>query len=135
MSLRGVYRVPIALWLGVLASAGASTVHATTVYRWTDDRGRVHYGDARTPGARAVEVKPGSGAAPVPTDPVQTARSEECERRKSQLETYRRATSVVETDALGQRREYDPQQKAKLLEIGAQQVRIACGEGATEGGS
>jgi len=85
--------------------------------------------------ARLAPVPSRSSPAPVPTDPVQTARSEECERRKSQLETYRRATSVVETDALGQRREYDPQQKAKLLEIGAQQVRIACGDGAIEGGS
>ena len=54
-------------------------------------------------------------------------RFDECERRKSQLETYRRATSVVETDALGRRHEYDPEQKARLLQIGEQQVLNACG--------
>lgn len=118
--------------LALLLAAGTTGAAATTtIYRWVDDSGRVHYGDQRRDGATAVELRPGSGAATAPADePAASAPpSAECERRKSELETYRRATSIVETDALGQRHEYDPEQKAKLLQIGEQQVQAACNPG------
>jgi hypothetical protein len=119
-------RIPLKTLLAMLLLGGCCAAQAATVYRWVDERGRVHYGDQRGKGASSVEVTPGSGAAK-PADEAGQLRSEECERRRSQLETYRRATSVVETDALGRRHEYDPEQKAKLLQIGEQQVRSACG--------
>ncbi|WP_428310867.1 DUF4124 domain-containing protein [Hydrocarboniphaga sp.] len=112
----------MAIWL----LATGCVAQAATVYRWVDERGRVHYGDTRGKGASSIEVTPGSGAAK-PADEAGQLRSEECERRREQLETYKRATSVVETDALGRRHEYDPEQKAKLLQIGEQQVQNACG--------
>lgn len=112
--------------LASLLIVAAGAAQAATVYRWVDDRGRVHYGDTRGKNASSVEVTPASGAAK-PADEAGQRRFEECERRRSQLETYRSATSVVETDALGRRHEYDPEQKARLLQIGEQQVQNACG--------
>jgi hypothetical protein len=110
----------------LLLLAAFGSAQAATVYRWVDERGRVHFGDQRSAGASSIEVNPASGSAK-PADEASALRVEECERRKSQLETYKRATSVVETDALGQRHEYDPEQKARLLQIGQQQVQNACG--------
>lgn len=110
----------------MLLTGWFAIAQAATIYRWVDERGRVHYGDQRAAGASSVEITPGSGVVR-PTGEARAVSSQECERRKSQLEAYRDAASVIETDALGQRREYDPAQRAQLLQLGEQQVRSACG--------
>jgi hypothetical protein len=123
MTLR---RISLQALLAATLIGGFGIVQAATIYRWVDERGRVHFSDQRSSGAGSIEVKPGSGATP-PVDEPQPQHGAECERRKNQLEAYRNAASVVETDALGQRHEYDPAEKTRLLQLGEQQVLNACG--------
>jgi len=132
MRFQRIFRHPL---LALMLLGGIASAQATTVYRWVDERGRVHYGDQRGHGASSIEVTPGSGVVKPAAEPDndRTARSQECERRKSQLEAYRGATTVMETDALGQRHEFNADEKTRLLQITEQQVQLACG--ATDPGS
>lgn len=50
----------------VLAFAIASVASAQ-IYRWTDEKGRVHIGDTPPPGARNVEKRASAGAASLPS--------------------------------------------------------------------
>lgn len=123
MTLR---RISLQALLASTLIGGIGIAEAATIYRWVDERGRVHFSDQRGSGADSIEVKPGSGAPPA-ADETQVRQSPECLRRKSQLEAYRNAATVVETDALGHSHEYDPAEKARLLQLSEQQVLKACG--------
>lgn len=103
-----------------LASAGS-------VYRWVDAKGRVHYGDPSSAQAGAVEVKPGGATAPSiqPPRPALVS-APECEDRRRQLNRYREAGQITETDALGQQHEYTDAQRLELIRIAEQKVQQAC---------
>lgn len=56
----------VALSAATLALATASTF-AATVYKWTDERGIVHYSDQPHPQAKEVDVKPAAAISSVST--------------------------------------------------------------------
>jgi len=116
-------RVMIALSL-VLACAAAS---AGEVYKWKDKDGRVHYGDRPKHGEAApVLINQDSLAASNEQFATRQAREEECAKRKSQLENYRRAPSISEVDNLGKQREYTPAERDQFLVLQQQKVDSVC---------
>jgi hypothetical protein len=144
---------PILMSVLLLAAFGAG---AGQIYKWVDAQGRYHYGDQPQPGWTPVEVKPIGGPAPerdTPTDAApqpttatgtkpgaddsaarEKLRAEECQRRKEQLDTYRRAPKIVERNQLGEEREFSEEQRLKLIEQTQRQVKELCGEDAGETG-
>jgi hypothetical protein len=119
-------RLTIVLLTALLCAAAAQ---ASEVYRWTDKDGVVHYGDKPKTGAEALDVRPGSGTGE-PSDPeaakTQAARDAECQRRKTQLDTYKKASAIKETDNLGKTREYTAAEREQFLAQTEKQVAEAC---------
>jgi len=116
-------RVMIALSL-VLACAAAS---AGEVYKWKDKDGRLHYGD-RPKHIEAAPVLLNQESLGTSNEQFATrqAREEECAKRKSQLENYRRAPSISEVDNLGKQREYTPAERDQFLTLQQQKVDAVC---------
>lgn len=119
--------LPIVLMLGVVllpvAQAGGKT------YRWTDEKGRVHYGDISAPRAEQVEIRQGSGItvpAPTATEIAAASQAQECKRRKDELASYDSAQEITETDALGKSRSFTAAERQQLLQRVQQQVQEAC---------
>lgn len=67
----------IATHLAALALAFAATAAAADIYQWTDEQGRVHYGDQPAPGAPAA-ARPELRAA----EPSEADRQEAIEREE-----------------------------------------------------
>lgn len=113
----------LALTLALLTVAA----QATEVYKWTDKEGRVHYGDKPKHSAEQVDVRTGTTTpAPGTEASPQAAQSAECERRKALLQSYRKAATIKETDALGRSREYTEEERLQLLATAERQAQEAC---------
>lgn len=111
--------VPLLALIALAAQAGE-------VYKWKDKDGRVHYGDRpKHQAAQPVDVP----VAP-PLDPdaekALADRAAQCERKKAQLETYRLAPSITETDGIGRKREYTDAERQQLIAQTERQVSEAC---------
>lgn len=107
----------------------AGAVSATEVYRWVDRDGIVHYGDRPKHDAEQLDVRPPGGESPPPdadAEKAAQARIAECERQKAQLEIYRKAPSLKETDSLGRTHEYTPAERSKFLALMEQKMNEAC---------
>ena len=105
-----------------LCLAAPTAVSGATIYRWVDAQGRAHFGDQPAPGAAQIpdRAMPASGTqAP--------SASADCEVARQRLQQYRDAESIIEEDALGQRRTLDAVQHAQLLERTQARVRDTCG--------
>jgi len=102
-------------------------------YRWTDEKGRVHYSDMKSEKSEQVEVKPGSGVYSAPKDSPAAiaARQLDCQRKRDQLTVYGSSSEITETDSLGNTRTYSAAERQKLLERTQQQVDAACNPTAT----
>lgn len=119
-----------------LIASGA--VGAGQIYKWVDPSGGIHYGDQPQPGWKPVDVNPlpaGDAAAPVASGEsgdegaaAAERRAAECQRRKEQLASYRNASNIVERDSLGNERQYNEEDRLKLIEMTERQVRELCGE-------
>jgi hypothetical protein len=112
----------------LLAAAAAGADGKT--YRWVDAQGNVHYGDQPPANATVVAPKPTDSAAPSPP-PASTAAAsglgpEECDRRQKQLDSYKAASSITETDGLGNKREYSEDERNKLIARTEQAIRDGC---------
>ena len=123
------------LMMILLLTGGCAAANAGEVYKWVDPQGKVHYGDRPKHDAEQIMSAPaGSGEA---TDPEATkaadARALECGRKKAQLENYRKASSIKETDSLGRTREYSDEERQKLLALTEREAAEACAP-ATPGG-
>jgi hypothetical protein len=101
------------LWTGSAAAADA------TLYRWVDKDGHVHYGDQAAPNAKQINPKrlgdedaDASDAAAAAASAKQAA---ECKSKSDQLGRYQSATSITETDALGNTHDYTAEQKDQLV--------------------
>lgn len=117
-----------------------ATVQAGPIYKWIDPAGRIHYGDQPQPGWKRVEVNapPGSGGpAPAPAaKPAGAAAdsgaaalapdAEQCENKRKSLESYQKATRLVERDSLGREKEFTPEDRQKLIDLTQQQVEQVC---------
>lgn len=116
--------------IAILLAGCCGAAAAEEVYKWTDQNGRVHYGDRPKAGAQVVDVKPGSGTGePSDEEAAKTAaaKAAECDSKKKQLAGYRSAPSIKEINGLGEEREYSAEEKQKLIARVEQQVTAACG--------
>ena len=108
------------------AAAGAEA----TLYRWVDKDGHVHYGDQAAANARPVNPKllnngedasaasSSSGASTASTassTPNAAKQAAVCKTKSDELIRYQGASSITETDALGNSREYNAEQKDQLI--------------------
>lgn len=114
------------IFAAFLALACASAL-AGEVYKWVDKDGNVHYGDRPKQGGEALDVRPGSGTGtPAETAQAQASRDADCQRKRQQLETYRKASAIKETDSLGRTKEYTPEERAQFVALTEKQVAEAC---------
>ena len=107
----------------------AGAVSAAEVYRWVDRDGVVHYGDKPKHDAEQLDVRPPGGGSPAADDEAAKAaqaRIAECEKQKAQLDLYRKAPSIKETNSLGQTHEYSAEERLKFLSLMQQKVTEAC---------
>jgi len=123
--LLNVLLIVAALTASFTASAEAK------LYRWTDSAGIVHYGDQPTSNAKEVTPKVPTLASTVPSRsaasaPPAVAVPENCQRKKDQLASYRGAAKITETNSLGETREYNEEQRQKLIDTTEQAVHAAC---------
>ena len=104
--------------------AVAMSAQAGQVYKWTDEKGRVHYGDKPVANAKKVEPKPGTQ--PPASEPGADRRARECVAQREKLETYRSASKVVEQDSLGRDREYSEEERQQLITRTEQRIAELC---------
>ena len=140
--------VPKILGLASLLLASGIAMAEGRFYRWTDKDGHVHYSDQ--PAANAVEVTPKSpagtavavpppvaassssssspraSAAPASAAAATAAPVSDCDRKKDQLNSFRNAGKITETNNLGETHEYSDEQRQKLIDTAEQAVRDAC---------
>ena len=117
----------------VVLNAGlfALAAHAgNEVFKWTDADGNVHYGDKpKSEKSEPVTKKPGE-LPEAPSDPAADKaaadRAAACEAKKKQLDSYKKATVINETDSFGNTRQFSAAEKEKLLAVTEKQVAEAC---------
>lgn len=120
----------VSLSLALLSSTHAAG-NGKHTYRWTDEKGRVHYSDVPAPKSERVDVKATGKVSAVPPEVAAAeARARECQRRKDQLASYNSAAEVTETDSLGNTRSFSEAEKKKLVERISQQMKDVCGDAA-----
>lgn len=118
----------------LVTAAGPLTVNASTIYRWVDAQGRVHFGDpASAPRhAQPVPVIPGASIGQAPGQPVSGPRpvpmaaSLACEQARAQYATYLSAADIIETDSLGVERTLDDAAREQLIAGAEMGVARAC---------
>ena len=119
-------RLSILVITAALAASSAVAV-AGEVYKWKDKDGRLHYGDRpKTGEAAPLLINPDAGGMSNEQFATTQAREAECNRKKAQLETYRRAPSISEVDNLGKTREYTPAEREQFLTMTQQKVDSLC---------
>lgn len=115
--------------IALLLAAALPAVAAGKTYRWVDAQGKVHYGDQPPPRATEVDLtRPGLsvGAADVAPPKAGSLGVEECGRRREQLASYRAASTITETDGLGNQHEYSEADRQKLIARSEQAIRDGC---------
>lgn len=119
----------------ILLAGCCAAVSAGEVYKWVDRDGKVHYGDRPKHEAEQVMTAPAASGETTDPEAAKTvdAKTAECSRKKAQLENYRKASSINETDSLGRTREYSEEERQKLLAVTEQQVTEACAPAAPGG--
>lgn len=121
--------------LCLLLLAGPS--QADKIYRWIGADGKVKYGDMPPSGAKNLQpfdsrvgtiTAAPKDAAPAPTDEQEAARREACTTKAAQLSTFRKATKLVEKDALGREREYTAEERKLLVERTQAELDSQCAD-------
>ena len=144
--------MPAIAWASVLFAALS---HAGTVYKWVDERGKVHYGDRPPATAAPSEVEIEDRPAPAPEDSdrrektrrlldaIESEREQEqeaeareraraaqrkrnCAIAKRRVEILERANTVSVTDYDGERKYLDEAGRAKALAQARKLVRKWC---------
>ncbi len=127
-----------AAFLGLCLIFASNSSLADQIYRWADSNGKTYYGDLPPQNATAVEkidrrhgasldaekskAKPDAGAGD-----AEEARAAKCEKTRAQLATYRNASRLVQTDNLGNEREYSEEEKALLIGRTEVEIEVLCG--------
>ena len=121
--------------MGLCLFASMTIADAAGVYKWKDADGRVHYGDQPKDGAERIKTGPGNGEAAPPEDDSnsdagkQKAKHlEDCGRKRDQLVTYQKASRIVETDSLGNQKEFSDDERQKLVAKTQQQITEGCAD-------
>ena len=103
----------------------AVAAQAGEVYKWKDKDGRIHYGDKPKHGAQPVDIPVAPTLDPA-AEKAAADRAAECARQRKQLETYRAAPSISETDNLGRTREYSEAERQQFIAMTEKKVAEAC---------
>ncbi len=147
---RGAYLVG---GLMLLFAAGA-TVQAQDIYKWVDEHGQVHYGDAPGgDGARAVTVRPAPPADPelsqrreqqdkllqsfdaqraqeekqaVEAEQKEKIRQQRCIQARTDLDNYTRFPRLFEFDAQGRKHYLDEATRQRLIDSARAAVERWC---------
>ncbi len=116
------------LIITILLAGFCAAVSAGDVYKWVDKDGNVHYGDRPKHDAEQVITAPSANGETADPEAAKAAEAKaaECGRKKAQLENYRKASAIKETDSLGRTREYTEEERQKLLALTEQQATEAC---------
>ena len=130
-------KIGISAALFAAAAFAAAPAAQADVYKWKDASGNVHYGDQPANGAEKVSTGPdNSEAAPdTAADDAQQKRDAECKRKRDQLDTYQKASRIVEKDALGNEKEYSADDRKKLIDSIQKQIAENCEDNANDAGS
>ena len=107
----------------LMLSMLAASALAAEAYRWVGKDGTVHYEDRPAPGAKFIDVHPGSGNGP---SKEQLSRAAECAKKKSELEAYESAAGINEVDDKGKSRAYSPEERRAFIETFQKSVEEAC---------
>ena len=106
-----------------LTATGVYAAAQNSMYRWVDKDGNVHFSDQVPADIQAKLLKPdNTGPAPLSDEELaaakarEQARMEKCEALKKQLDSYKKAGTISESDALGNIHEYSDDDKKKLVE-------------------
>lgn len=117
----------------------AGVAHADKIYRWTGSDGKVYYGDLPPSGARDIrgfDRRAGTSASATPaeteTPDQQAAREVECASKRSQLNTYKNATRLVEKDSLGREREFTAAEREQIVARTQADLESQCGDAPAE---
>ena len=133
-------RTALAAMLLVAVAAPAQA----ELYRWVDDNGQVHYSDkkpnqntAPTGVAETLQFAPGTAANKAKRDQAAAQAledekvAERCAAARRQLNTYRRAVSLVREAPDGTEVELLPEERVALIEQSQAKVAEDCGEPAS----
>ena len=136
-----------ALGIGLIGLAAASLLMCATagadatLYRWVDKDGHVHYGDQATANAKPVNPNllnngedasvssSSSGASGAAKTPDAAKQASACKSKSDELIRYQGASTITETDALGNSREYTAEQKDQLIAKTQKYLNDNCGNG------
>jgi hypothetical protein len=122
----------IVLAAAALLAATAAAQDSSKLYRWVDKDGHVHYGDQQPVNNNSSEVNLHSiNASDSSDDAAKAAAADKqaaaCKQKTEQLGEYQKAASITETDALGNKHEYSPQEKDQLVAKTQKYVDDNCG--------
>lgn len=115
----------------------AGPCQAQKIYRWVGADGKVKYGDM--PPSTATDVQPfdkrigtttavPAAAATAATDEQVLARRQTCTTKAAQLKSFSNATKLIETDALGRKREYTAEERKLLVERTRAELDSQCAD-------
>lgn len=101
---------------------------AGQVYKWTDAKGRVHYGDRPvTANAEKIEIKaPGPAQEPAANGEAAADLVRQCESKREQLKSYETAVRVIEKDSLGKEKEFTEAERQQLIARVRLQIEQSC---------
>lgn len=112
---------------GLLVLLLGFAAQAAQVYTWTDEKGRTHFSDKPVPSAKKIEVNPPGAAAEAAAQETDAAkRAQACQAKREQVETYQKASKVIERDSLGRETEFSEAERQQLIARVQQQADEAC---------
>lgn len=127
--------------LAVAAVLISSAQAANEVYKWTDEKGLVHYTDAPPEGHRYEKLNIGSSGTqaeappPVVEKPVEAPKAPKpvtqsnCEIARGNLDTFANSANVsMDNDGDGKPEALDATQRAKEVARNQELVKIYCAE-------
>jgi hypothetical protein len=136
------------LALALLSFVAASAAHAGEVYKWTDDKGVVHYTETPPPGrdfekkkvaaskpatpAPATATQPGGAAAPAP---AQGSTEANCIAARRNVENLERFDEIsMDRDGDGKPEKLTPEQKDEEIKRSQALANLYCPQEAAPSG-
>jgi hypothetical protein len=99
--------------------AASAAAQDSKLYRWVDKDGHVHYGDQPGGNASQINLHSINTSDSAANDSIKAAAVQKqtatCQQKSDQLTQYQKATSITETDALGNQHQYTPEEQSRLV--------------------
>ena len=117
--------------LATLGLVAVSTAQAqgtgSGVFRWVDKNGVVHYSDQPVQNSAEIELKTPPVSEPDPKAAAESSkRKADCDTKQTQLTSYQQASTISETDGLGNSRTYSAEEKQKLIDLTQKYISDNC---------